>query len=249
MNKTELTQDSMKITLADDIIKLYLRGGYGKVLRSEIDTVVFHYFLMNEVGDPPSYFTIDKEKIFELSTKLKLSESRFKRLLDDDYTIYNKDDNNKDNKDEISLGPILSDIIRKRGLTKESFKNGKLCLNISNPIVKKLLDVEMYKKGGIIDYSFNNEKIVIEVYDFLRLFNDDKTIIEELNRVIRSKKKLTPEGEKFLNEVNEKNLSSTLKKIAGGVLSGVLGKAGEELVEVGFDIVSKVILYTAGNKS
>jgi hypothetical protein len=56
-------------------------------------------------------------------------------------------------------------------LTEESVKDGKIQFPVANPVVKKYLELEIYKIGGVTDTSFNHEILVISLYDLLRLLN------------------------------------------------------------------------------
>lgn len=241
---------TLKIELAETITKLYRRSGYGRVLRSEVDAVVFHYFLMEELKGNLDYFSIDKKMIFELSSKLKLSESKFKRLFEEDYAIYQENKPFSEDNDKSFFAHILSDLIQKHGITKKHLKDGKLYINVANPIVRKLLDVRLYESKGIMDTSFNSEKIIIDVYDFLNLFDylNDKPIKKQLYNIIRSHvNKFEPDTQKFLNDIEGKTLPDFIKNITSAFFFKLLGKAGEEAVNYVYEVSYTAINFVIEN--
>ena len=81
---------------ANKILELYTRNGFGKVLKSEIDLTVFHHYLLENLNEKYlengniKYFNIDKSEIYRLSILMKITESRFKRLLEEDYFLYSE---------------------------------------------------------------------------------------------------------------------------------------------------------------
>jgi hypothetical protein len=127
--------------LEEAIKDLYLRAGYGRVLKSEIDTLVFHYFLLENLKQKPLYF-IDKKDLFELSSKLRVPESKIKRLLEDDYLV------NYQNDQKTNAAEILRNIVSGLNITRDGIKDGKLRLPVANPITRKILEVEIFDSGG-----------------------------------------------------------------------------------------------------
>jgi hypothetical protein len=229
--------DNKMANLGQKIENLYLRAGYGRVLKSEIDAVVFHHFLVKELGDTPDYFAVDKTRLFKLSLALKLSEPRVKKLLEDDFYIHSaRPETNA------ALAARLLDIVNHRTITPESLKDGKLRLPIANPLLRKMLEAELYKSGGLPDFSFNREMMVIEIYDFLRLLNftGERAITAIIRKNILAKTQAGKgkEAEAFLAKLNEKPLRDRLKTIALGIGTAFLG---ESAAQAGAEIIGALI--------
>jgi hypothetical protein len=227
-------------TLEKEILRLYRQSGFGKTLKSEIDAVVFHHFLKEKFPQNIDHYTINKTQIFDFSKELKITQARFKRFLEEDYLLYNDAKS-----DDIFL--ILSAAIRQRTITKESItKEGKIRLAVSNPIVKQLLDKKLYETGGILDSSFNRDILVIEIYDLLKLLEyvNIDTISNDIRNTILAKtrtKELPKESQQFLKSLSEKTALERLKAVVIGGGKILLGKSGEEMVNIGFDIIESLI--------
>jgi hypothetical protein len=116
-------------SLEKEIKDLYIRSGYGRVPKSEIDTLLFHHLLLEFLGQR-NFFSINKKDIFNLSLKLKVSEAKIKKLLEDEYLLYH------DKKTSIPAAELLAGLIDKTMLTAESVKDGKIQLPVANPVVK-----------------------------------------------------------------------------------------------------------------
>jgi hypothetical protein len=218
--------------------ELYIRSGYGRVLKSEIDALVFHHFLLEILGGK-DFFKIDKRDIFELSTKLKVSESRIKRLLEDDYLLdpdkkYETHKNETD-KNEAFAANLLRDIIPLLDITGESAADGKIRIPVANPVVKKHLELAAYSAGVISDTSFNREIFVIGLADFFKLLNVEleagKAVKEELKRKLNEKNINQKEAEDLL----KKPLPELFKAFVSEQVSGLLGEAAGTLLKSAYD--------------
>jgi hypothetical protein len=159
--------------LGEAIMTLYLRFGYGRAPKQEIDAVVFHHVLLQEYGEGFDYAAIDKARLYDLSLRLKVTQARIKKLLEDDYYLYAQDRGS-----EGGLAALLLALVNHQSITKESLKEGKLRLFVANPIVKQRLEVELYRSGGVADFLLNRDIMVIDIYDFLKLlhFTEDARI-------------------------------------------------------------------------
>jgi hypothetical protein len=115
---------------------------------------------------------------------------------------------------------------------------------VANPIVKKLLELEIYKTGGIVDYSFSREILVIEIYDFLRLlhFTDDAGTAKIIRNNITGKTNQDKPKEvaAFLDNLNEKPIADSLKAIALNSASIFIGDNGVELIKAVIDTAQTV---------
>jgi hypothetical protein len=212
-------------SLEEAIKELYIRAGYGRVLKSEIDALVFHYFLLENLKQKPLYF-IDKKDIFELSGKLRVSESKIKRLLEDDYLLNYQGDQ------KTSAVEILRHLVPGLNITRESIKDGRLRLPVANPIARKILEVEIYNTGGIADTSFNREILVIGLFDFFKLLGYSKEAEQSIKESLKAK--LTEKGEtqKTIDTLLRKPAAELVKDAAGVLVKFLGAAAGEVLTTV-----------------
>jgi hypothetical protein len=219
---------STETTLENRIKSLYIRSGYGRVLKSEIDALMFHYFLLEILGQK-DFFLIDKKDIFDLSVKLKVSESKIKRLLEDEYILYYSDKN-----DEISAANLLHTIVSPLKFTRDDIKDGKIRLPVANPVVKKRLELAIYTAGGITDTSFNREILVISLYDFFRILKVEKGMDKIVNEELKLKLAEKNIGREEAEDLLKKKPPEILRDIAVGLGARLLGSdaAGDLLLSV-----------------
>ncbi|GHT88706.1 hypothetical protein FACS1894137_17170 [Spirochaetia bacterium] len=216
----------------EEIIELYTHSGFGKVLKSEIDSVVFHHVLIRELaaidekllsGDgEPLYTSIDKRHISALSLKLRITESQVCRFLENDYLLYNKT--------SYSISAILLEIIKDATITAENIKDKKLRFYIANPILQKLIQVEIYKVGGIVDCSFNKDVISVDLFDCLKLLNFNEAAIKQiiLDCIDESEIKALPAVNLLITQLQEKTIPEQIKSVVKGIAGRFLGDTGGE---------------------
>jgi hypothetical protein len=219
-------------TLGDAILALYARGEFGKVLKAEIDAVVFHHALLAQLpagfvaNGRVSYLKIGKHEIRALSLALRLSEARVSAFLERDFLLYGKSE---------PIGPFLLELVNSHNLRKEMLLSGKLRFVIGNPIARKDLEERIVSLGGIPDYSFNRDLLAVDVYDFLRLVgtqSDDQireVIVHNLlaKAVVDSK---SLEYQAFSTELARLPVADQLRRLAQGFGEQVLGKAADQIV-------------------
>ncbi|GMO44292.1 MAG: hypothetical protein Pg6C_06170 [Treponemataceae bacterium] len=230
-------------TLEQKIVELYTRGGFGKAAKSEIDAAVFHHLLLKNLPDIEQgiaengrvdYFRINKTHIHALSLALRITEASVTRLLENDY-LFSRGEPPQEEASRV--GAVLLGLLPKSGIRKENIKDGKLRLSVSNPIAKKILQVKIFEAGGIVDCSFSQDIVVIEVYDFLRLLNaaDDGTIQKEIKALLDGGIKdeaLSAAAEKFLKDLKSSSVGEQIKSIvkgsAGAFAANFLGEEGSK---------------------
>jgi hypothetical protein len=225
--------------LGNEIIRIYQRIGFGRVLKSEIDLLVFHSLLFERLGDKFKseigihYYNVDKSEIYRLSLVFGMTESRFKRFFEDDFLL---------RKESVAIRPYILDVVNSRAIRERPLKEGKIQLLLANPIAKKALEERMYSVGGIVDFGNNSEIALVEIYDLLRLieFTEEKKVAEIIRHNILAKRKIDendPEINKFFKELERIPVEQRLKRIALGLAEKVIGSAGEEIVGAFFDAI------------
>jgi hypothetical protein len=246
-------------SLGGALIKLYTRAGFGRVLKAEIDALVFHYLVLEKLGAMDAgligegkinYFRINRRHIHALSLELRITEAVVVRLLENDYLTNFA---NAGNTEESYLPSILMGMIEATGIKKENIKDGKLKFNVANPIVQKILQTAIYNIGGIVDCSFNKDIVIIELYDILHLmkFSDDVTIKRQIEVLVSVKiKNAEPsvEEKKFLEEFQKKPVAEQLKGVLkGGVTVAAKKFLGEEGGDDAVGLVERLLNLAKDN--
>jgi hypothetical protein len=230
---------NLKEEFAEKIISFYTRNGFGRVLKAEIDIAFFHYFLLVELNkkyiesNRIKYFHINKSEIYRLSVRIGLTESRFKRLLEEDFFI---------NNDDKYLQNYILDMVNGRTIKKEGLVKGRIQFNVANPIAKKNLEERFYSCGGILEFGQNNEIAIVEIYDLLKVlqFTEEKDVSQIIRENILAKSRFeekSPEIKEFFRELEKVPIEERLKKIALGLAEKVIGKAGDEIIGAVFDLI------------
>jgi len=227
-------------TLGKEILELYTRTSFGKVLKSEIDQLVFHHFLLASLDhkylntkNEILYYHINKTEIYQLSRKACITESRIKTLLEQDFFQYGKTS---------TVHDFLLATVNSKTISSTLLKSGKIQFVIPNPIARKYLEERIFSVGGLVDYSFNHDILVLEILDFLRIvhYNDDTQVAETITSNILAKSRQKPgdpELQAFLNDLNRIPLQERLKKIAMGVAEKFIGQTGDEIIGAVIDLV------------
>ena len=149
--------------IGNGLVELYTRSGFGKVLKAEIDALVFHHLSSVKLAAMDAalvedgsinYFRINKRHIHELSLALRTSEQVVVRLLEQDYLTRRAAEKTNE---KTAVMRILFDITGSTGIKKENIKDGRLRFYVANPIVQKILQTEIYSIGGMVDCSFSRD--------------------------------------------------------------------------------------------
>lgn len=174
--------------LENELYTAYLKNGFGKILKSEIDLYVFHYFLLKElncinndsgtVSEIP-YLKIEKKDLYNLASIANISISKLQNLLENDFNVFCKN-KNLDYKTE--LYKIIQTERFKLNFEK---KQKTIRLSITNPILRQLLVKEINLQEGTPDFSFNKDIIEIEFTDFLQLLDATDSFYEKFKDMIK----------------------------------------------------------------
>jgi len=225
--------------LGSAIVHFYTRNGFGKVLKSEIDNEVFHCMLLETLEKDflaegfIDYYKINKSEIHRLSLVLRISEARFKTLLEADFFNHGT---------KVSLEKHLLNLVNSTTLRRGALKAGKIQFLLPNPLMRKDLEQKIASLGGIPDYSFNREILVLEIKDFLKLVHvfKDEEMAELIKANILKKSGLEendPRLAEFFKDLNKIPVEDRLKKIALGLGEKFLGQAGDEIVGAVLDYI------------
>lgn len=204
MSAPTIYEDSKK-DFIQEFIDAYLERGFGSMLKSDIDILVFHLL--------KKYSNLKDMSNGEASLSLKLPESRVRNYAYQaslKYSQYTKDDIRK----------LFFSYIKNAKLEYNYNKEDYLLINIEDKYLVQTLCTELKRNGYTFDFSFNSEKLVLRreamifLIDYVLENDVKKTILKECNNVISSKDKLP-----------------SFKSLLGKYLEGVATKTGEITME------------------
>jgi hypothetical protein len=230
-----MTYDSgLKRKITEEIFNSYTRQGFGRLLKAEIDLIMFDFslklFLLEKkpeyfIDDKLNYFAIDKQDIYELSKFLKITENKVRGYIEQLGLLKGLLD------DEIGLKCFKS-ILLKQKQSRKNLSEGYIVLNVSNKLLKQFIEAKAYSLGKTVEYGENKELIKL---DFSVLFQIFDITIEEYKRFVQSNMDVfnSDELNKLMADLNKKNFSIKDLSIEASkiILSSLIGKSGELMVE------------------
>lgn len=234
MEKNTKLQEKIIHSFADEIYTLYTRSGFGKVLKTEIDRVMFHAFLMQnlpvscKIEDEIDYLAIDKNVIYTLSLAARVKESSLQTMLETDFLHYGS----SENLDEKLKAAVIDMAKRARTNADEIRQTGKVRILVANPITKKLIEQKLAELGSFCDFSFNKNILVVDAKSFALIAFDEKDLRESLFEAIHNEDKSITK-DKF----NKDTKNSGIKEILIGPVKFVTETAINAAMKEIFDRV------------
>lgn len=214
-----MTSQALYETLGKEIYACYTKNTFAKLLKSEIDIIVFHYFILKNLPSEKidqeviCYELINKEDIYNLSLKSGLTESLIQSKIELDFYNYRSKEN-----ESFDLKAFIKKQLEssKKGFD-DVFKDGKIRLLVANPVVKKQVVNALACNGNIPDYSFNRDIISIGIYDIfdiLGINNDslNKNLLSAIQEYAQSKN-VTEEEKQKINKIEGKSAKEICKSI------------------------------------
>lgn len=147
----------------DSIIKEYLDRGFGTMTKREMEVMILHVLLQNELKGKSNY---------EISRKLKITEAKVKGLV---YEVSLKYD-----KEETIWKERFMQAIKKVNLYE---RKEHVVFSIEDKATRSYLDALLKSKGRFSDKSFNSEIVVMRISDFVELL-DDLFLPEDKKRIM-----------------------------------------------------------------
>ncbi len=204
-----------KESLASDLVSLYLNGGFGAPSKREVDLLLFHHITQARENQ--------KKSNYELSTLLKIPESRVKTLRLASALKYQ----------EINTKVILGEIIIRlsTGSQSTALEGDKFAISLEDPIERRELENHLKSKGHFAEYTFNSEVVRIAPIRLFELIveNTEKpdeqfNILvqrhiedsEASNRILEGAPTLKQKFQRLRKEVMS---ASTLVSLVGGAAS------------------------------
>ena len=151
MHVMELKQPT---TFAQEFIKIYMQNGFGMMNKSELETLIFHLLIKDEI--------LSKKSIFEISRALHIPESKVRKL------IYESD---------LRYGDISDSYVRNTFLAclhNANFQasNNKIEFPLEDKLVRSAIDDKLRSKGYFSDTSHNRDIFSIHLDAFIALIDE-----------------------------------------------------------------------------
>ena len=233
----------MKDEIATDLLESYTRQGFGRLLKSEIDLIMFDFalklifreskpeYFINE--GTLNYFAINKQDIYELSKILKITENKLSNNLEQLGLLKGILD------DKIGLNSFVS-LLKMQNQSDNDLHNGKIACYISNKLLKNFILTKIVSLGGKPDFSHNKDIIYFDLFLLTNFFgkstNTLKAWIETQNELKNDK-----DINRIKKELEKEKLDS--RKIAISISKTILGKftgaASDQIVDNLLDFLWK----------
>lgn len=238
-----LNHEKLKKSITEDIFKSYTRQGFGKLLKSEIDLIMFDFSLKLIFAkskpeyfekDELNYFLLNKQDIYNLSKELKITETKVKSYIEQTGLVKSLISN-----EELALQSFKA-LFQKQTQDQELMRNGKLRCYIPNKLLKSFIESKIDMSGSIPNYSFNND---ILIFDFFIIFTIFGTSDEAIKSWIRKQNKLVNDKETsdtvktiLRKEFSKKDFSVEMSK---KILAKFIGKGSDVLVDSVIEMIER----------
>ena len=187
-------------------IERYLEKGFGSMTKNDFEVFIFSELILGEYANSNNY---------QISCKLKIPESKVKRLRYEANLRYAQDI-------EIRSRKAFLHAIKQVKLRKDK-DNEKVVFIIEDITTRKYLEHRLKENGTFADFSFNSELVVVNINDFVKLILD--CYGEEEKDAI--KRKIRKDNRKSLEEIVRNAVFSLLKNGTKGAVSVALDKIVE----------------------
>ena len=245
-DKTQTNDKSME-TLGKSIYNLYTGNGFSKVMKAQVDELVFHTFLQEELGKIGAkkyindgninYDAVDKNAIYSLSLAAGLTEGVIQSRIEKDFFTYGSNDTRDS---ESFLKEFIRGQLEQSKLNRnDSIKDGKIRFSVPGPVLKKKVERAFADVGTLVDYSFSRDLLVVNAVDVIELLGADTTANNKI---------LISEMGKYLPDIKSKDtrekLDAELKesKSVKSTVQSVLKYLGKTAYEKTLDFAFTALL-------
>ena len=237
-----LNTDELKIKITDKIFNSYTRQGFGRLLKAEIDLIMFDFslkliFLETKPdyfeNDELNYFLINKQDIYELSKRLKVTEAKIIGFIEQVGLLKGLLN------DEIALKYFWS-LLKSQKQNEETLKNGNLHCYVPNKLIKSFIEAKIDFIGRIPDYSENKEILIFSIATVAELFNIDSNEfakwIEQINKTINDKSLASIQSKLIAKDINLNQIGVNMLKTIG---SKFVGQSSDMIVDSFFNMIKE----------
>jgi len=157
--------------IGEQVHALYGRGPFGRVLKTEIDGVLFRAYARHQHRLKPGteefrWHHLGPQDVRDLSIRLRITESRVEALLEQAALA----DGIRDI-DTTEIIAIIQKLASKTHQDKKDLEEAKLRLFITNRVLRSYIEAFLLQGGGIPETSFHRGHLVIRIGDLLLTTN------------------------------------------------------------------------------
>ena len=233
-----INKNDLNIKITNEIFSSYTRQGFGRLLKSEIDLLMFDFslkliFLELEkdyfVDDELNYFLINKQDIYELSKRLKITETKIigyieqigllKGLLNDDIAL-----------------KYFWKLLKSKKQDENYLSDGYIVCYVPNKLMKSFIEAKVDAIGKIPDYLENKDIIKFKLNAIFEIYgkneNDFVLWLKNINQTKKDK-----DLKIILDKIQQDNINIKNKDILKTISSKFVGKSSDIMIDSLFDIL------------
>lgn len=190
-----------KAKMFDEIAKHYYQRNFGSFSKSDIDLLMFHFFLEKEINKNTNnngLLNYNSVSDYKISKELGITQQRVKSLKIKKQLIYPI---------EYSWQESLAALLKNARFDRET---QKIILTIPDPNL--LIEIQNYveEQGGYIATQFNSKLLQIRVEYFIELVILVEGSVTSKNKIIKALKESIAESNKNESIFDEKNIGKSL---------------------------------------
>ena len=227
--------------IGEQVHALYSRGPFGRVLKTEIDGILFrafarHQHRLKRRTEEFRWHHLGPQDVRDLSIRLRITERRVETLLEQAALS----DGIRDLGTTETIA-IIQDLANKTHQDKRDLEEAKLRLFVTNRVLRSYIEAFLLQGGGIPETSFHRGHLVIRIGDLLLAASGQSHDMEKfLATVAKACKSHNRSLEKteFSEALNQKTPSEVAGQAAKVIINKVLGDGGADLMKDLFGLIS-----------
>jgi hypothetical protein len=230
--------------IGEQVHALYSRGPFGRVLKTEIDGVLFrayarHQHRLKRGAEEFRWYHLGPQDVRDLSIRLRINQSRVETLLEHAALA----DGIRD-LDTTEIIAIIQRLASKTHQDKKDLDEAKLRLFVTNRVLRSYIEAFLLQGGGIPETSFHRGHLVIRLGDLLlaatRQGDDMEQFLATVARACKSYNRILAKAE-FSEALNQKTPGEVAGQAAKVIMNKVLGDGGGDLMKDLFGVVSATL--------
>lgn len=230
--------------IGEQVHALYSRGPFGRVLKIEIDGILFrayarHQHRLKRIAEDFRWYHLGPQDVRELSVRLRITETRVETLLEQAALA----DGIRD-LEATEIIAIIQNLANQVNQEKEDLVEAKLRLFVSNRVLRSYIEAFLLQAGGIPETSFHRGHLVIRIGDLLLAAsgqgNDMRKFLTTVAKACKSHDRSIAKNE-FAESLNQKTPNEVASQAAKVIISKVLGDGGGDLMKDLFGVVRATV--------